>query len=278
MMARCLYCGKPAGFLRRQHPECEKRHAHTLSRIPIFFTKVMDNAISAEQFSELLQGAAQVSFVSSDEFKSLCASGINNIIDLILQERTLTSLELRRVMEITDALEVAITEGLGIEEKLIKVGILTELYEGKLSDSVVIVGPMPIEIGKGEAVLWIFNHVRSYRAAVDEMNENLPINLTSPTDTHYFGPNMLKKIPAPKETLSEEANGDLILTNRNIYFLQSESSKIRIPISRIASLQLYAEGIHVGCKPADKRSRTFLLDDAWFAANVIACLIQLARR
>ncbi len=277
-MARCLYCQKPAGFLRKQHPECEKRHQYAISSIPIFFNKVMDNPISAERFSELLQAAGKVSFVRPDELKTLCVDGLNNTVDSILRERSLTSSEVRRIVEFTEALGTSFPKGLGLDEKLTKIGIVSELYDGKLSDSIVIVGPMPIELGRGEAVLWVFNHVRSYQTLADNMTGDLPINLAIPIDTQYFSPVLFETAQIPTEPLSEETTGDLLLTNRNIYFLLSEDSHIRIPISRITSLQPYAEGLHVGWKPREAQSRTFLLDDVWFAVNVIARLIQLARR
>ena len=99
-MPRCIYCGQPAGFLRRQHTECEKRHQHAVSSIPMFFSKVMYNPISAERFSDLLQAAATISFVRPDELKSLCASGINGIIESILRERAVTGAELQRITEL----------------------------------------------------------------------------------------------------------------------------------------------------------------------------------
>jgi len=238
----------------------------------------MDSPISAQRFRELLEAAAQVSFVRPDELKSLSVSGLNNMIDSILQERVPTSRELQRVMDITDELGVTFPEGLGLDEWLIRVGIVSELYEGKLSDRVVIVGPMPIELGQGEAVLWIFNQVRSYRTPADEMKEGSPSNLASGIDTHYFSPEMVEKNQAPTDTLRQEAMGDLLLTNRNIYFLQNETSRIRLPISRITSLQPYAEGLHVTCKLDKPQSLIFLLDDAWFAANAIARLVQLVHR
>jgi hypothetical protein len=277
-MANCLYCGQPAGFLRSQHAECEKRHQNAVSSVPVFFNKVMDNPISAERFSELLQAAAKASFLRQDELKTLCLSGINGIVDSILQKRVVTPSELRRLVEITDSLGAGFSGGLGIDEKLIKLGVLSDLYDGKLSENVVIVGPMPIKLGQGEAFLWIFNDVRSFRTSVKTMKAELPINLANPADAHYFSPQMIKEAQVRTEKLSEETKGDLVLTNRNIYFLQSETSQIRVPISRITSLKPYAAGLQVGWKPREPQSRAFLLDDSWFAANVIMRLIQLVRR
>jgi hypothetical protein len=277
-MSKCFYCGQPAGFLRRYHDECEKRHQTAVLSIPGFFNKLMNNPISGKRFSELLQAAATASFLRSDELKSLCVSGINNIIDSILQERAVKSSELKRIIEFADSLELIFSDGLGLDERLIKMGIVSDLYEGKLSDSVVIVGPMPIELGLGEAFLWIFNDVRSYQMPVKTINTDLPINLVNPADAHYFNLAAVAKNHAPVARLGGEARGDLVLTNRNIYFLQSETSKLRIPISRITSLKPYAEGLLVGWKPHELQSQLYLLDDAWFAANVIARLIQLVRR
>jgi hypothetical protein len=234
--------------------------------------------MSAKRFGELLQAAAKVSFVRPDELKSLCVSGITNIFDSILKERTLTSGEVWRITELIDELGAGFREGLGLDEKLLKVSIVSGLYDKIIPDPVSVVGPMPIEFGRGEAILWIFNDVTSYRMPVDPDAKSVPIEMHSPVDNRYFSPKLLGETHVPKKKLSDEAKGDLILTNRNIYFLQSESSQTRIAISRIVSMQAYAEGLYVGWKPSEGRSRTFLLNDSWFAANVIARLIQLAHR
>ncbi|HVV63550.1 MAG TPA: hypothetical protein VHD14_17515, partial [Pseudolabrys sp.] len=158
-MANCIYCGKPAGFLRKRHPECEERHKKVLDLVPRFFTEVIGSPISADRFSDLLLAATKAAFVRPQELRSICVSGINKAIDTILRERLLTSAEMQRITELTDTLSAKIPGGLDLDQKLIKLSIVNELYDGRIPDRVSIVGPMPVEFGRGESVLWIFNQV-----------------------------------------------------------------------------------------------------------------------
>jgi len=277
-MANCIYCGRPAGFLRRRHPACEERHKKVVALMPRFFSEVISSPISAERFSDLLLAATKASFVRPGELKSMCVSGINTAIDTILRERLLTSVEVQRITDLADALGAQSPRGLGLDQKLIKLSIVNELYDGKIPDRVSIVGPMPVELGRGESVLWIFNKVLSYRMTPDKKEEGLSIDPASPIESRYVSPKALDKSHVPKKQLREKADGDLVVTNRNIYFLPNPDSHIRIPISRIFSLRPYAEGFYVACRPVKERSRAFLLDDPWFATNVIGRLAQLAHR
>src|SRR6185312_8316484 len=140
-----------------------------------------------------------------------------------------TSAEVQRITELADALGAQFENGLGLDQKLIKLSIVNELYDGRIPDRVSIVGPMPVEFGRGESVLWIFNQVLSYRMTPDKRAESLSIDPASPIDSRYVSPKMLDTSHVPKKQLSEKANGDLVLTNRNIYFLPNAESHIRIP-------------------------------------------------
>lgn len=275
-MARCSYCGQPAGFLRRQHPECSQRHQRAISLIPGFFAKVTNSPVSVERFGDLLRRVAEASYLRPDELKSLCIIGLKDSMDSVLRERPPTIAEVQRIAELAGTLEADFSAGFGLDEKLAKMSIVSELYDGRIPDIISVVGPMPIEFGRGEAILWIFNHVTAYRMSIDNEAEGGSIDMAGPIDARYFDLKTLGENHSPAERPSDELKGDLVLTNRTIRFLLNENSQIRIPIARITSLQAHAEGIQVARKPA--RPWTFLLDDPWFAANAIARLIQLVHR
>jgi hypothetical protein len=273
-----VYCGQPAGFLRKRHPECHNRHQIAISVIPRFFSQVIESPISIERFTELLRAAADTAYIRPSELRSLCVSGLEGVIDTILQQRPLSSAEVDRVTDLADALGGIFPDGLGLDEKLAKVRIISELNDGKIADNVSIAGPVPVEFGRGESILWVFNHVRAFRMAKNDKGGSLKVNPTGSLDGSYVSPQMLEKFHVALENLDEEATGDVVLTNRNIFFLQNESTVTRIPIARILLLRVYAEGFHVACRPAADRSRMFLLDDTWFGANAVTLLVQLAHR
>jgi hypothetical protein len=278
-MGTCIYCGKPAGLLRKQHPECKARHSNAYSVIPEFFGKVIDSAITPQRFSELLQAAARESYVETSELKKLCRTGFSNAISSILNDRMLTATELQRVNELVDALGTNFPGGLELDELLAKIGVIVELGEGKIPDCVSIAEPVPIEFESGESVVWIFNQAtlfRSRRRKRKETNETKTTNEPVTFDGRYRGPREIEKAPFPRERFAEEATGDLLLTDRNLYFLRSARSSVKMQMTGIQGVQAYAEAVTLMNAQDDEPPRTFLLDDAWFAGNALQRLSQLS--
>jgi hypothetical protein len=273
-MARCVYCGKPAGLLRRRHPECQARHSNAYSVIPQFFGKVIDSAITAQRFSELLQAAARESFVDTGELKALCKSGFSNVMTAILNKRPPTAVELRRVGELVEALGANFPGGLELDELITKAAIVSDLGDGRFSDCVAIAGPVPIAFEKGEMVLWIFNQVAMFRLARNLAKKPQP-ELPVPAEG-YFSPPEVEKTRLP-DKIVEQARGDLVVTNRKLCFLRDARSKIDIPFAGIKGVQPYADAVQIVSSVEGEPPRIFLVDDPWFATNLIYRLMQLAR-
>jgi hypothetical protein len=278
-MGRCVYCDQPAGFLRRRHAECHERHARALAIIPELFSKALHSSLPATRFGDLLKDAAGASFIKPRDLGSICIAGMSRMIDEVLQERLLTRTEEERISEIRDALGSSITDVSELSEKLIKIGMLRELNNGELPDRVTVVGPMPIELKGHERVIWIFNNVISFRRrnSPDARPERAGIAFPATDKDLYCGMGAFVNDPVPMDDLLEEATGDLVVTDRNIYFIFGDGQR-RIPMAKISALQPHADGIQVTCEEPQGRSRAFKLGDPWLAANLIVRLTVLARK
>jgi len=278
-MGRCVYCDQPAGFLRRRHRECRERHTRALATIPELFTKALHSSLPAERFGVLLKDAAGASFIKPRDLGSLCVRGISSMIDSVLEERLLTTAEEERISEIKDALGPGIADVTELNEKLIKISMLRELSAGQLPDRVTVVGPMPIELRQHERVIWIFNRVIGFRrrTAVTPPTEGTGIVFPATEKDLYCGLRAFINDPIPTDDLLEEATGDLVVTDRNIYFIFGDGQR-RIPMAKITALQPHADGIQVTCEQPQGRSRAFKLADPWLAANLIVRLTILAQK
>jgi hypothetical protein len=278
-MGRCTFCGRPAGFLRRRHAECQERHTRALAIIPELFSKALHSSLPATRFGELLKNAAGASFIKPRDLRSICLDGMSHMIDAVLEERLLTPTEEERISEIRDALGPGIADVTDLDEKLVKIGMLRELNEGQLPDRVTVVGPMPIELRRHERVIWIFNGVISFRrrAPVPTPPETTGIAFPATEKDLYCGLRAFVNDPIPIDELIEEATGDLVVTDRNIYFIFGDGQR-RIPMPKISALQPHADGIQVTCEQPQGRSRTFRLSDPWLAANLIVRLTVLAQK
>jgi hypothetical protein len=274
-MAQCIYCDQPVGFLRRRHPECEERHARALAMIPELFTKALHSSLPAERFGALLKDAAGASFIKPRDLVALCVRGISTMIDSVLAERLLTPAEEARVTEIKEALGPAIADLANLDEKLIKIGMLRELSAGELPDRVTVVGPMPLEMRGHERIIWIFNGVICFRRPSTAPGTGA-FTFSTTEEALYCGKGAFNSNPLPMGGLVEEAAGDLVITNRNLYFVFGNGQR-RISMTKIAALGPHADGLQITCEPPE-RSRAFKVDDPWLAANLIVRLVVLAHK
>lgn len=134
-MGSCVHCGRPAGMLQRRHRECEARHKHAITLISTLFPQFIKGRAPADRFSELLRVAAEASFVTPDELRSLIASGIDQIIGNISQERVSLT-EVQRLAELVRTLPPDDSARVSFNERLAQLNIISELQDGRVPNSI----------------------------------------------------------------------------------------------------------------------------------------------
>jgi hypothetical protein len=278
-MPNCTYCGKPAGLLRTSHPECRAQFERAVETIPAFFEKLLHSHLPAERFEQLLREVAATFHVRPQQLQALSVAGINAMMAAATHDHLLTLEEEERILEIAEALKLPIGEIDGLEDKLVKIDILRELDDGQIPDRITVAGPMPIELEAGETIIWIFNRVKIFRSqkssATKERAGGAPPKLLLPRSDmpDYLSPAGFGEQAAPTKKVPQIGIGDLVVTSRNIFIL-FEHQEIKLPLAKIGGFQIYADGLQLARRQGDERPTTLLLDDPWFAANL---LLRLAR-
>jgi hypothetical protein len=74
--------------------------------------------------------------------------------------------------------------------------------------------------------------------------------------------------------LSNEGNGTLFITDRALYFV-SPTKTVKVPATKIASVRPYSDGLEITRDVATAKPQIFMVDDPWFAVNVITRLNQI---
>ena len=219
-MARCIYCGRPAGFMHKMHAECKERHERAMSLIPSFFPKFFETALPVNRFRVLLQKAAEASFIKPDELKKLTIVGISKMIDSLLEQRLPTKDDTQRIRRIINVFCSIFSDDITPRETFAKIDILQGLQDAKIPELINVTGPMPIEFSRGETVIWIFNGVTSYRQrrTAEMQNARSGVSLTLDT-VAYYGLAAFKNAPVPRDDLGEESNCDIVVTNRTFIWL-----------------------------------------------------------
>jgi hypothetical protein len=189
----------------------------------------------------------------------------------VLRERLFTAAEDRRVSELRDAFGLALADTVVLDDLLLKVAILRDLDANSVPDRIDVAGEMPVKLRPGESVLWIFNQVAVFKPplqADDEAQETERMTQYYPLDT--------AGLPAAERETSD-GTGDLLVTTTALHFVSGRSTR-RIPALRIAGLQAHRDGIRIAYRAARLQNRLFVLDDVWFAANLIARIVNHALR
>jgi hypothetical protein len=84
-MAKCMYCGEPAGFLKRSHDECRALHDSAAARIPDLFIKALISKIEPAQFCALAEELARTHFIAEREYRLLTIEGLRAMINMALE-------------------------------------------------------------------------------------------------------------------------------------------------------------------------------------------------
>lgn len=276
-MAKCIHCGKPAGLFRRSHAECRAKHDLALTMIPAFFEKVLNSSLAADRFDELLRNAAAASYITSAQLRSLAISGISTMTEFTLADHLLTEAEQERIIEIADAIGLTLDDIPIADDKLIKANVLRELDAGRIPDRVTVVGALPIELEPDEAVVWIFNQTKTYRSSRSKKDEMAELPPTSPI-AHlplYYPASTLGEDGGNAAGLVEESVGDLVVTTHQLFMIWRERQR-SFPYSKIAAFHARRDGFLITRGAAQDRVVLFVVDDPWFAANLVARLLRLS--
>jgi hypothetical protein len=269
-MADCVYCGKPAGFLRKQHAACREQHERATQAIPTFVEKCVVTQIPIDRFRDLLTRAAETSFIGAQELNDIVAMALVRLMTLRLKERLLTADEDTRIAAIMEAFDIG-AESHGFD-LLLKSDILRLLGEGHIPTRVRL-KDHTLQLAAGETVVWVFNRVTSYRnRAPAKRNKD---TFEPPRGTSYLSrQSFAKKIPVA--TLRSDTNGDLVVTDRSLRLLSSVEPPQRLAIARIVDIEPYDDGIRIWFGGPKQFARTIALNDSWFATNLLLGLSALA--
>jgi hypothetical protein len=209
--------------------------------------------------------------------QALAIDGIRSMLDGALVGRLPSLQEEDRILDIAAALGISISEIPALSDTFVKISVLRDLDAGQIPDRVTVVGPMPFELDASESIIWILNGVKTYRQP--KPKESLaPTSPSPPSEMPaYFAPRTLGETAAPTEGLVQIGVGDLMITDHHM-FLVSDDRHRQIPFSKLNGLVTFRDGFQITRVAADDRFLTFIVDDAWFAANLVARLMRLRNR
>lgn len=277
-MGVCQYCGEDAGTFRSSHKECRAKRDIAKQKIPEFFVKALSTPVEPRRFCELATEVARSHYLDESELRGLVIKGMTEMIEQALEDKWLTAHEGNRINAIRAAFGINGTDKdfEVVAFKFKKAEILRELSEGRVPEGIDFAGFIPINFAKGEKLVWVSTGVTCFRTRTKTTysgrSQGVSIRVMSGVS---FRVGSFKGRPIKTQELVEAGRGDLILTNKHVYF-SSAMQSLKIPPKRIVSIEPYSDGVALLRDNANALPIIFKLDDPWFIANAINRLNQLA--
>ena len=240
------------------------------SEISLVFQKYAHGEISADQVAQFARGICNRLHLSNDTLRSSVIGRLRIIIDGMCHE-VMTKDNEKKAVALISVLqqEFALTDAdvRAFIERIAKVSILRDLNDG-ITHSIPVEG-LSIVLLKHESVLWVFNNVALYQLKKQTSyvggSQGVSLRVMRGVSYHVGA---FQGHRVQTENLEFEENGSFIVTDHNVYFSGNKNS-LRIPLHKIVSVHGYSDGIGLVRESVNPKPLTFLLDDPWFASNLI---------
>ncbi len=274
-MGTCKYCGQSAGFFRSQHAECEQRHLSGIARIRDILTTCFQQKEDFYLHQNEIQRICREAFVPDDVCRSIYCQSFDAAIEQYLDDGIIDQSEERcvaRFMQFTGLSQATLNANKSLE-KVVQSKVLQELLNGQVpAPRITVAGNFPFLLNKNENMLWLFRdvtfHIQKVRREIVGRTRGISVRVCRGV---YYRTGGFRGRPVETTYMQRVSTGSVCLTDKNLYFHSPEKS-LKIPFSKILSLDPYSNGLGVQKDGANDKPMFFENLNSWFCYNVISNL------
>jgi hypothetical protein len=283
-MGNCKYCGKPVGFLRSKHPECEEKNRQRELAIQDGRQRIVSEVLRAikgsNKYDELEKAISEIeqsSFVPSSERKALLIKGWENSVEQFLEDGILDATEEKRLVEFQErfTLSQGDLDKNGTLTKTAKAAVLRDILDGIIPQRMEVDGNLPINFQKEEQIIWAFSSSKYLEDKTRRQfvggSQGISLRVMKGV---YYRVGAFKGHAVESTERVHIDTGWVVITNKNIYFAGSQKS-VRIPYTKIVSFEPFSDGIGVMRDAATAKPQIFVTGDGWFTYNLVTNLAKL---
>ena len=283
-MSNCKYCGKPAGFLRSKHAECEEQHRQRerviqggRQQIAVEVFRAIKGSDNFDNLEKTVSDIEQSSFVPSSERKDLLIKGWENSVEQFLEDGILDATEEKRLVEFKErfTLSQSDLDKNGALTRTAKSAVLRDVLNGVVPQRMSVHGNLPINFQKGEQVVWAFSGSKYFEDKTRRQfvggSQGVSVRVMKGV---YYRVGAFKGQSVEQTERVHIDTGWVVITTKNIYFAGPKKS-IRLPYAKIVSFEPFSDGIGVMRDAATAKAQIFVTGDGWFTYNLVTNLSQL---
>lgn len=276
-MGNCIYCGEPAGFLKKTHKECKQHYEQGKSEIVSLIGRVGSEGGDLKRLESTIEQVAASSRIDKETMNSLLLSGWEKAVDVAFDDGLLSGEEETALSELKQYFSLSQQEldRNGAFTKIVKGAVLRDIFDGKLPERFQIDGNLPFNLQKTEKVVWVFQNVNYYeeKTRTRYVGGSQGVSIRIAKGLYYRTGAFKGERVQTSETIHADT-GLLGVTNKHVYFAGS-SKRFRIAYNKIVSFEPFSDGIGVQRDAQTAKPQSFSIGDGWFTYNLITNLAQM---
>ncbi|MDE7180268.1 MAG: hypothetical protein K2N88_03620 [Muribaculaceae bacterium] len=274
-MGKCRFCGRDAGLFHSKHNECEKLHENGVARIKSIIGECFSRKEDFYLHQDELRRICSDSFVTDDERTLIYRGSFDEAIDRYLDDGIIDEAEERsvaRFVQFTGLPQHVLNANHSLE-KVVQSKVLQDLLNGRVpAPRITISGNFPFMLSKNEQLIWLFRDVtlqmQKVRREMVGRSRGVSVRICRGV---YYRTGGFKGHPVETTYMQRIGAGSVCLTDKNLYFHSPEKA-LKIPFSKILSLDAYSNGLGLQKEGAREVPMFFENLNSWFCYNVIANL------
>lgn len=274
-MGKCKYCGQDAGFFQSRHTECEQRHLNGITRVKKIIADCFRHKKDFYLHKSEIEATCRESFISEEMRRDIYCESFDAAIEQYLNDGVIDLEEERsvaRFMQFSGLPQHVLNANKSLE-KVVQSKVLQELLSGKVPvPKITISGNFPFLLARNEHMLWLFRdvtlQVQKVRRETVGRTRGMSVRICKGI---YYRTGGFRGHPVETTYMQRIGTGSVCLTDRNLYFHSPEKT-LKIPFSKILSLDPYSNGLGVQKDGANDKPMFFENLNSWFCYNVISNL------
>ena len=276
-MGDCIYCGQPAGILSSKHSACQMKHDDCLRQITDASRAALKGTGSFAPLKLTVSALASGARLSQDDINAVLAKVWGSVVNEFMHDKLIDLSEEQRLSSFqqTFGLNQKELDVSGCFTRVAQSGVLRDVAQGKLPTRISVAGGLPVNLQKGESVIWAFRNVEMLedKTRREYVGRSQGMSFRIMKGVNYRV-GAFKGTPIEKTERVVVDHGMMVITDVNIYFTGPVKS-IRIPYNKIVAFHPYDNGVGVMKDAANAKAQEFVTGDGWFIYNLLTSIAAL---
>ena len=281
-MGDCRYCGKSAGFLRKEHKACAAAHAQGLDSIRTTCVEAALHGVDVNLLPTRVRAIAASAYIDSSDaaVADSLAQGWGHAVAAAMEDHFLSNEEKRalnryRARHSLSARQLDYNGHFTLFRMMALLNALSEHSLVPRFDRRAV--RLPFNLMKSEEMLWLFSGAGYLEQVTSREFRGGSVGVSFRVAKGvYVRPSTFRGRSVASTSMQHTDTGTLGITTKHIYF-KGDSKSFRVRLEKIVSFEPFQDGLGIMRDTASAKPEIFRMGatDAWFLLNIIDALMSI---